>query len=223
MNLILTQRANVDGHGQPIDVLESSYTTYFNALGMNVIPVSNFSPMTMELVGAVDVDGIVLTGGDDVAPGPWWVGDIEGKQYSQQRDATCGKLLEWALENDIPLLAICYGMQYVNTHLGGKLQADIHKAEADARLPGREHEVLLLQEIHGMSGTKRVNHYHNSGMRLTQLAGDLEAFAIDKEYDVVEGYLYKGRRLMGVQWHPERRSPDSGFNETLIKGFLMGE
>jgi hypothetical protein len=72
------------------------------------------------------LDGLVLTGGEDIAPERYG----EEVHYSSvecvpERDALELRLLEWALADDLPLLAICRGVQVLNVGLGGTLYQDL--------------------------------------------------------------------------------------------------
>ena len=72
-------------------------------------------------------DGIILTGGEDINPDfyghPEYL-DVCGK-INHKRDTIEKKLFDFALQNKIPLLGICRGMQMTNVALGGTLIPDI--------------------------------------------------------------------------------------------------
>lgn len=73
-----------------------------------------------EVVAALD--GLVLIGGGDVDPGAYGhpghpaVAGADGDRDRSERD-----LLSAALDRDLPVLAICRGLQVLNVHLGGTL------------------------------------------------------------------------------------------------------
>ena len=75
------------------------------------------------------LDGLVLTGGEDVAP------ERYGEEVRHpsvecvpERDALEFQLLEWSLAADLPVLAICRGVQVLNVGLGGTLYQEIGRA-----------------------------------------------------------------------------------------------
>jgi gamma-glutamyl-gamma-aminobutyrate hydrolase PuuD len=68
------------------------------------------------------VDGLVLIGGGDVVPGRYGQpADGRNVGANDQRDGLELGLLAEALRRDMPVLAICRGLQLLNVHLGGDL------------------------------------------------------------------------------------------------------
>ncbi len=72
--------------------------------------------------------GLLLTGGGDVDPALYGETALpETQAPDADRDSAESALIEEALVRDLPLLAICRGMQLLNVHLGGSLvQASSH-------------------------------------------------------------------------------------------------
>ena len=72
------------------------------------------------------LDGLVLTGGEDVAPERYGEEVLRPNvEVVPERDALEFTLLEWALAEDLPVLAICRGVQVLNVALGGTLYQDL--------------------------------------------------------------------------------------------------
>lgn len=217
MRALITQRESVDAHGEPVDILEGRYTAYFAGLGIVVRPVSNFVPELAPLLEEEPFDGLILTGG----------GDIPAQFYNRpravkpqpHRDRTEKRLIEFCLGEKRPILGICRGMQYVNGLWGGRICAlDSLKAE---RPIGRDHPVELDGEVW------LVNQYHNDGIYVRDLADGLKPLAVDGENQVVEAFTAERERVLGLQWHPERRfsSKESQRKtaELIRKFFRLGE
>jgi putative glutamine amidotransferase len=62
----------------------------------------------------------VLTSGEDVAPERYGEEILHPNvECVPERDALEFQLLEWALADDLPVLAICRGVQVLNVGLGG--------------------------------------------------------------------------------------------------------
>ncbi|HEU5322242.1 MAG TPA: gamma-glutamyl-gamma-aminobutyrate hydrolase family protein [Methylomirabilota bacterium] len=159
--------------------------------------------------------GLVLTGGGDVDPARF--GQTPGPvlvDVSPARDALELELVDRALEGDVPLLAICRGIQVLNVALGGTLHqdlpADVGAAVAHSQTAPRHeptHAVKVMAE-----GTRlgrvlgavelRVNSFHHQAIeRLGRGLRDV-AWAPDGVIEAAE--LQDGERfVLGVQWHPE--------------------
>jgi putative glutamine amidotransferase len=144
------------------------------------------------------VDGLILAGGVDVGVDPL-------------RDDFEMALGRRALERDVPLLAICRGMQVVNVALGGTLiqhVPDLVGHEAHNHEPGQwsDHAVRLTPG----SGAARAagaavhaikSHHHQA---VDTLAPGFTVTGWAAEDELPEAMEYDGNRFaLGVQWHPE--------------------
>lgn len=151
--------------------------------------------------------GLVLTGGTDLDPGLYGAAKIEAAdEPDRERDAMEQRLLREALEKDLPVLAICRGMQLFNvTHAGGSLVQDM----AGHRLANAMHDVSIeagtrLAEIFG-AGSRAVNSRHHQAVERVGKGLVVSARAAD---GVIEGLERSDRRFaVAVQWHPEDLMP----------------
>ena len=156
------------------------------------------------------------------------------KNLDPARDRTDSAILDHAITEHKPVLAICYGCQILNVHQKGTLVQDIR-----AERPGKE--------VHGKTDLaariKRGDVHHDAaleaGSRLAKLAGSEHVRinsshhqAIDKPggglrvtarspEGIVEGVELEGERnwVVGVQWHPERM-PDDAFAQKIFGDFV---
>jgi putative glutamine amidotransferase len=174
--------------------------------------------------GAGALDGLVLTGGLDVAPERYGAQPHpKVKRIDPARDAFEIEVLEAALARDLPVLAICRGHQLVNVALGGTLLQHIESGEhvADYRTegaPSRGHAVRIdegsrLAAAVG-AGDVEVNSRHHQAVLPEGLAPGLKPAAWSPD-GLVEAFEGRSQRwLIGVQWHPERLEREHpGFHE----------
>ena len=214
MKALITQREQLDSYGVPIDVLESTYVTYFEHLGVDLFQISNFTANLDEILDANNFDLIILTGG----------GSIPSRFYKEEhndflqlnRDRLEWALMEYSSKNRVPILAICRGMQYMNAFLGGKITK--FATPKEGRPIGKEHYITLGDE------TKiSVNNYHNDGGFKNDMAKELELIGLDVENEVVEAIYSDKMNWLGLQWHPERLMRDLFSKDKcngLIKEFI---
>ena len=169
------------------------------------------------------IDGLVLTGGADVDPARY--GEVPAERTSAprvQRDEWEIALARAALQRDIPLLAICRGMQVLNVVLGGSLHQHLPDLTGDERHqpePGVFGAVEVGIEpgtrTAGLIGSRlRVScHHHQAlarlapGLRVTGRADDGMVEAVE-----VPGQAF----AVGVQWHPEEDSVDGRLFAALV-------
>ncbi len=173
------------------------------------------------------VDGLVLTGGEDVDPAYYGAAPSPHlKTVSGARDATERALTRAAQARATPVLAICRGIQLLNVALGGTLIQDIpseRPAALDHDPPGdratRTHPLQIdanTRIAQAMAGTQfDVNSVHHQAV--DQVAADLHvtARAPDGIVEGVETPADSPWWVVGVQWHPEEfvdhdHAPDHG-------------
>ena len=170
-----------------------------------------------------NVDGLVLIGGGDIVPGRYGQSaDRHTVGENDQRDELELGLLAEALRRDMPVLAICRGVQLLNVHLGGDLVQHLpDRLGSTAHLPrpGGYGPVVVLTEPGSMvrdlfgARTEVVCSHHQSLDRL----GHGLAVTARSEDGVVEAVELAGHRfVLGVQWHPEA-SGDRTLFEALVE------
>lgn len=221
MNFLITQRTYLDKRGHLSDRLEADYTQYYPGFDLNLFPVSNFLDDPISYIEKIDYDGLLISGGGDVSHGFSGMSKDIDLDAVQEREMTIIKLTNRILKENKPVLAVCYGMQFINCYFGGRLEGNIHSRETEVRTPGKDHKIKFTRSLFGISGEFKVNHYHNVGMRQSMVPSEFDIFAMDTEYDVVEGMLHKSLPILAVQWHPERKSPDNDLNKRIIQSFLQ--
>lgn len=126
---------------------------------------------------ALQPDGIILSGGNDLGTQP-------------DRDGTEGVLLDWAVQRRLPLLGICRGMQFMAVAGGGRLMTVDGHVRTRHRLCGE-----LDWDV---------NSYHNYA--LASCPPDYQILARSEDGSI-EGIRHKRLPIEGWMWHPERETP----------------
>ncbi len=185
------------------------------------------------------LDGLVLQGGNDVAPESYgetplhadWHGDRVRDRY--ERD-----LIQAFVDAGKPVFGICRGLQLLNVHFGGTLWQDIETQcpQPDGtkvlhRVPGRyEHHHHTVDLVPGtrlaalFDGVSRfaTNSIHHQGIK--DLAPDFTVEARCAEDGLVEAIRWRGPSFVaGVQWHPEFHTPGHAHtvdDRALLQDFL---
>ncbi len=161
------------------------------------------------------IDGLLLIGGPDLEPIHFNQAPLPGlRKVTPARDRMELLVAEWALASDLPILAICRGIQVLNVASGGTLWQDIASQQPQALKhdyhPGYP-EDFLAHEIQPLAGSRlaemvgteaiAVNSIHHQA--IDQLGQGIRpvAWAPDGIIEAVEGT--DARWVVGVQWHPE--------------------
>jgi putative glutamine amidotransferase len=176
------------------------------------------------------VDGLLLTGGDDVDPAIY--GEAPHPTYDVSepgRDAFEIDLVRRALAADLPVLAICRGLQVLNVALGGTLVQDIpsepaaHLTHDVAATPTTlAHTVSVmpgssLAALLGPDETRAVNSRHHQSVRALGQGLVVTASSPDGVIEAAE--VPAARFCVGVQWHPENFHATGEFDR-LFDGFV---
>lgn len=163
------------------------------------------------------IDGLVLTGGGDITPA--FLGEPPKRGLGEclpERDQSELFLARFAMDEDIPLLGICRGIQVLAVAAGGKIFQDIpseypsalaHNQTAPREYPWHEVEILesRLGEILGAPKIS-VNSLHHQAVSTVPKGFLVNAVATD---GIIEGIEKKGAAFcIGVQWHPEVLQPE---------------
>ena len=147
---------------------------------------------------SLSLNVLILSGGDSLGDTP-------------KRDETEYALLEYALKNSIPIIAICRGMQLVHTYFGGKVIKGTEEFTTIHR--AKMHEILTEREEMFM-----INSYHNNLILEDNLNDDFKVIARCAKDLTIEAFMNKS--IIGLMWHPERAMVDSKWSTELIKNFL---
>jgi gamma-glutamyl-gamma-aminobutyrate hydrolase PuuD len=157
------------------------------------------------------LDGIVFTGGSDIDP------RVYGQEQSEattgvyrHRDDSELALMQAALDRDLPMLAICRGMQLLNVARGGDLHQHlpdvIPGSEKHRGQPGRfaEHEVVVEPGTRLASVLGSTVHTHSFHHQAPDRIGDGLTVSAVADDGSVEGIEDPGKTYtVGVLWHPE--------------------
>jgi putative glutamine amidotransferase len=168
------------------------------------------------------VDALVMLGGADIDPARYGAPrHAETDGVDPRQDAFEFALINAAITDDVPVLAICRGMQALNVVRGGtlfqhlpdhprvnphrKVHHDIHLA-ADSLVASAVGAV----DVSGHSVHHQAVDRVGDGLRITGRAADgtIEAVELDHGW------------VVGVQWHPEDTAQDDGHQSALFEALV---
>ncbi len=160
------------------------------------------------------LDGLLLAGGEDVDP--LLYGEVPAQKLGSVnpvRDRFEFRLLEEALQREIPIFGICRGFQVLTVYFGGCLYQDLDScgeafhAHACLQFPKGHytHSVLLAEGsiVRRLFGQERisVNSFHHQGLKTAGKRLRITAAAEDGLAEALESTEH--RYVHAVQWHPE--------------------
>ena len=145
-----------------------------------------------------NIEGLILTGGDSIGS-------------NARRDESEKLLLEFAIQQRLPVLGVCRGLQQLYLYYGGKLIntddeqhiATRHQVKISTTLPFEYNENLTID----------VNSYHSQ--LLAPGTSHIDMMAQDKA-GFIEGIIDAPNKIAGIMWHPERESDCASFDKALF-------
>ena len=198
---------------------------------------SETPPPGLEVITEIDpydathlegASGLVVCGGGDIDPALYGQQrDPRTHNVSQKRDRFEQSYLTAALDQDMPILAICRGMQLLNVHLGGTLiqhlMEDPKRLDhyVDKPLSEPAHSVSVKEDSKAAQAlgetVLQVNTHHHQGLDKVAPALEELGWAEDGVLEVVSSREHTW--VVGVQWHPEAMVPKHDPQTRLFEAF----
>jgi putative glutamine amidotransferase len=182
-----------------------------------------------------DCDGLFLTGSySNIEPHHYGnEASYEGNLHDAFRDTSSFSLIKQVIALEIPMLAVCRGLQEVNVALGGSLHQKVHEVvglndhrenlEDDLNLQyAVSHHVNLSQNglLKSLAKTDRemVNSLHGQGIARLATPLNVEATAAD---GLIEAVSLNAAHpfFLAVQWHPEWKVNENPFYQSIFQAF----
>jgi putative glutamine amidotransferase len=172
-----------------------------------------------EAISLEGISGLLLMGGTDVDPSLYGAEPGPATEAPDRtRDAAELAILAAALDRDLPVLAICRGLQLLNVARGGTLIQNLEPVEVhrqlteDRSLPAHDVRIepgALLARAAGQARSWAVNSRHHQA--IDRLGKGLRVTARNPADGVVEAVeLPEWSFVLAVQWHPENQLRENG-------------
>ncbi|MEP7233666.1 MAG: gamma-glutamyl-gamma-aminobutyrate hydrolase family protein [Ignavibacteriota bacterium] len=177
------------------------------------------------------IDGILFTGGADVAPALYGKPELDNLcDVDPERDEKEFAFAQEADERGLPIFGICRGLQLLNVHYGGTLVADLERSgvPSHSKINGddRRHVIhaepgRLMKKISGVAEGSVTSAHHQA---IDALAPGMVISARSTEDNVIEAIEWDDQSgkpyFLAVQWHPERMEYNEELAGRLFESFL---
>jgi N5-(cytidine 5'-diphosphoramidyl)-L-glutamine hydrolase len=179
---------NILKYNEKRDAISHEWVKLIEKLDMIPIFIPNTLNDVKLFVEELELDGLILSGGDN-------------KGDEELRDQTENILIKFGMQNKIPILGICRGMQVINDYFGGNIIITKNNEHVN-----KDHEIIItdkkIREILEFK-EKKVNSYHHNIILEKNLGKGLKSFAKTND-NTIEGFLHNEFPIIGIMWHPER-------------------
>ena len=153
------------------------------------------------------VDGVIIGGGDDIAPTLYGGQMKVGVRLDPDRDALEADVIRQAFDRELPILGICRGSQMINVVSGGTLHQDAYGVYSSKKyttiLPKKRVTLVkgsMIEKTARMDCVD-VNALHSQAV--DRLGDNLRVVGRDEGGMVQAIERIRDPFALGVQWHPE--------------------
>jgi putative glutamine amidotransferase len=231
--VVLVPACNRQVGDHPFHVAGKKYIDAVRLAGCLPLIVPASTPEELSELLAL-ADGLLLTGSQSNVHPSNFAEAVHNPDLPLDplRDAWTLPLVRLALQQGLPLFAICRGFQEVNVALGGSLHQAVeeqtglqdHRAPADQSVAQQYADSHAVQVMPGgrlaailQRDSFAVNSLHGQGIKQLAAGLRIEALAPD---GLVEAFSAEGSGFnLSVQWHPEWLAASNPVSVALLSAF----
>jgi gamma-glutamyl-gamma-aminobutyrate hydrolase PuuD len=212
------------GYSETRDAISHDWVRFLSLKGITLLLIPNVLSDPVDYVKQMKVSALILSSGNNVGPLDSTEKRYEGDDVSLERDTTENELIDFAIESKMPLLGVCRGMHMLNVHFGGGVVRDLTDVcGVGNHHAGSTHNIRITDERwRDRLGTSyaATNSFHRQAITRSTLSSQLSSFAL-ADNDVVEGVYHPDLPIIGIQWHPERKSPSNDIDHIIIESWIQ--
>tara|TARA_Y100000590_G_scaffold449555_1_gene587895 strand:- start:288 stop:914 length:627 start_codon:yes stop_codon:yes gene_type:complete len=204
--IIITQRVDkIDKINEVRNSLDIRWQELL--LSIDLIPI--VLPLNVAINNYIDskVAGVILSGGNDLF-------SQSKDQLSKYRDKHEIDCIEYAINNSIPLIGICRGMQIIAEYFGStlkKINGHVSEKHSFSSIKRKKYSNLF-------DGISEIKCFHNYAIDM--LGDELEVVGKCIDDGMIEAIYHKKHKILGQMWHPERNKPFTLKNKKIIASFF---
>ena len=203
-----------DGSRRPVYCNNRTYVHAVERAGGVPVLIPLYEDLSLLDTLLPRLDGLLLSGGADIEPARY---GEDPHPLADKPDKILDEielfLADWAVQEDVPTLGVCRGMQILNVALGGTLYQDIEDTRPGSQPHSwRQHprdfmahtvEVLAGSRMEAVLGTRtlKVNSLHHQAVNKPGRGVVISGRAEDGIAELLE--LPDKRFVLAVQYHPE--------------------
>jgi len=203
---------------------KDSYLEALNRMGceaVQIFPEDSDEVIVQKTFGCA---GVILTGGPDI-PSEFYGGRLHptNKYQEPHKVDQDFRLIHHSIEEGLPVLGICAGMQTLACYFGGSLLPHIPEAGLPTQHSSQEGRHRLQNVTDRLANLlvttdPLVNTRHH---QCVYNPGELDVDALSSD-GIIEAVSHRELPIIGVQWHPEDLIAESAAAFNLLWSLMRG-
>lgn len=193
---LISQKVFKDKYNQTNFSLEDKWINFFEKKKIILVPVFSKQKNIDLYFKRFKPSCVIISGGSNNI--------FDSSKENILRKKIDSKLLKISIKKKIPILAVCYGFQYVTKLLGGK----VVKSKKELK---KNHYIYINKR------KAKVNSFHNYSVK--ELPKNFEIIGVHKD-GYVEIACSKKFNILCTMFHPERKNISQKYVNNLILKFL---
>ena len=147
-------------------------------------------------------------------------GIILSGSHASTYDPDAGQLPANTFDMNVPVLGICYGMQIMAQHFGGKVEGSEQREFGHAIIRAHGHTQLLnnIQDSTNTEGHGLLDVWMSHGDKVTALPPNFKLMASTANCPIA-GMAHKSQHFYGLQFHPEVTHTQQG--KAILERFVL--
>lgn len=196
------------------DALSHDWVNLITKLNLIPILIPNSLLNIESYLNSMKPNIIILTGGEDIV-----IEDINN-QEKNPRSYTENRLIEYAIDLDIPVIGVCRGMQFINAYFRGYKNIKLDILDQDRIHVNSTHKIEVKKGFYNKNIIE-TNSFHRNIINHSNIAKNLIPFAYCLRDKSIEGFYHSHAKVIGIQWHPERNHLFNLNDDELILKIFM--
>lgn len=155
---ITLRLSNAQNYSEKRDALSRDWPIFLEKLDVYPLLVPNSISNVKEFLDEMKPNAIILSGGENIGENP-------------ERDLIESSLIEYGINNNLPILGVCRGMQILNHYFGGSISSSKNKNHVDTN------HLIKTNKRLGFKNNVQVNSFHDNIILKTDLSKNFEILA----------------------------------------------
>lgn len=201
-NILLTSRS-LENFNETYSSFDMNWFSYLKNTKITLVP--NIPSRLNDYLDTSQFSGVILTGGGDIKENK-----LSNNNHDVYREQVEEQLIKYSIQNNIPLICVCRGMQKAMTFLEKNVKF-VHNPiniKDSYELSNLDNSQLLFEGLRTC-----YNKYSISYNKKFEKSWNI--LCIDKNKNIL-AIRHKEHEILSLMWHPERDSSDF----ELINSFL---